>query len=227
MTSDEHETPAQRRQRQIAERLKASSPEPTGYEATEPAAPAPAPESVGEPADEPPVDEPPVDETAAARRERMLSGFDPDVAALFTDADLAKIESEERQRVAADRKKLALADIRQRVRLEEQVATGLVPASVLRDEAEEARLTETVRIRINLPGAGAGHRGQNGFRVNGRLYQQGMTYDVPRAVYDSLLEMHFRAHFNEIRVATMNQQLPGNSALEIAGRVMPRLEVAA
>lgn len=216
--SDEHETPAQRRQRQIAERIAARS----GDLIEEPPAETPA-ESGFDPEPEP---KPIVDPEAAARRERMLAGFDPDVAALFTDEDLAKIEAEEKQRVVNDRKKLALDDLRQRARLENQVELGLAPKERLRDEAELARMEEIVRIRINLPGGGAGHRGQHGFRVNGRLYQQGMVYEVPRSTYDSLVEMHYRAHFNEIRFATMNQTLPGNSAMEIANNVMPRLEVA-
>lgn len=210
--ADDGKTRQQRIADEIAGRQRRET-EPEGFDDL-PAAEPRDPESIRDP-------------ETAERRQRMLAGFDPEIAKLFSDEDLAKIEAEEKRKVAEDRRKLAIDDLRQRARLEAQIESGLVPAARLRDEAEQARLDETVRIRVNLPGGGAGHRDRHGFRINGRIFQQGQVYEVTRAEYDSLNEAHYRIHLNEIRFATMNQDQPGNSAPEIAGRVMPRLEIAA
>lgn len=167
----------------------------------------------------------PTDE-AAARRQRLVGDLDPETAALYTDAELAEIEREENEKALAARKKQGLQDIRATARQLARVENDLIPADTLRSEAEVKRLAEPVKFRIMLPGDGAGHRGRNGFRVDGFLYQVGRTYVRPRAVFESLQSNHWRAWLNEVTFKTLDQHKAGNSAVEILGQTLPRFEVA-
>lgn len=164
-------------------------------------------------------------EAAAERRQRLLGDIDPETAALFSDEELEKIEREERERAAAEQKKQALADVRGVARQRARVEHDLISPSVLRSEADQRRLAEMVTFKITLPGDGAGHNGQNGFRVDGRLYQAGRTYTEPRIVFESLMANHYRTWLNEIEFSTMNQQKPGGSAREVLSRTRPQFEI--
>ncbi len=168
----------------------------------------------------------PVPDEAAARRQRLLGDLDPETAALYTDAELAEIEREENEKALAARKKQGLQDIRATARQLARIENDLIPADTLRSEAEVKRLAEPVTFRVMLPGDGAGHRGRNGFRVDGFLYQVGRTYVRPRAVFESLLSNHWRAWLNEVTFKTLDQHKAGNSAVEILNQTLPRFEIA-
>ncbi len=165
-------------------------------------------------------------EEAAARRQRLLGDLDPETAALYTDAELAEIEREENEKALAARKKQGLQDIRATARQLARVENDLIPADTLRSEAEVKRLSEPVKFRVMLPGDGAGHRGRNGFRVDGYLFQVGREYTRSRAVFESLLSNHWRAWLNEVTFKTLDQHKAGNSAVEILNQTLPRFEVA-
>lgn len=161
-------------------------------------------------------------DAVAARRQRLLGDLPPEVAALVTDSDLDKIEREERATALADQKKQALADARSRIRLEARAEIDLIPASQLRSDEERRRLAEKVTFRVGLPNDGAGHRGRNGFRVDGFLYQQGQQYTVTRAKFETLREIHDRAWRSEIRFKTLDQNEPGFGGLHA---LVPHMEV--
>lgn len=165
------------------------------------------------------------DAEKAERRRRLLGDLDAETAALFTDDDLLRIEAEEREKALALKKRQAIADVRAEARQQAEVDYGLIPADRLRSEEEKRRLSERVRIRVSLPSDGAGHLGQNGFRIDGRLYQDGHEYTVTRAQLESMQDTQFRAYLNEYRFRTLDQQQKGKSAQENLGRVVPRLEV--
>ncbi len=137
----------------------------------------------------------------ARLREQYLQGIDPEVAGLITDDELLEIVAQEDKRAADERKKLALADIRAMAKQRARVGQNLIPASELRSEAEAARLNEMVTFRVNLPRGG----GAKGFRIDGRMYQNGLVYTETRAVFESLREIHARAHIQEIQFLTLNQ----------------------
>ncbi len=143
----------------------------------------------------------------------------------ISDAELAAIEAEEDAKADQEAKKRELAEAREEARQRARVRKGLVPASVLRSEAEQKYLNEPVTFRVNLPGGGAGHNGQNGFRVNGRLFQNGLTYTVPRHEFLSLYRGHYLAWLNEVRFRTLDQHKPGNSAEDVVARTIPPFEV--
>ena len=164
-------------------------------------------------------------EAAAARRHRLLGDLDAETAALFTDEELEKIEVEERAKALAEQKKQAMADVRAVARQRARVEHDLIAPSVLRSEAERRRLAEPVTFRVSLPGDGAGHTGQNGFRVDGRLYQDGQTYTEPRAIFESLLSNHYRARLNEVQFKTLDQHKAGGSAREVLAQTLPSFEV--
>lgn len=164
-------------------------------------------------------------EEAQARRQRLLGGLDAETAALFTDEELENIEREERVRAAAEQKKQALTDIRATARQRARVEHDLIAPSVLRSEAEQRRLSEMVTFRVVLPGDGAGHRGPNGIRVDGRIFQDGQTYTEPRIVFESLLPNLYRAWFNEYQFKTLDQHKPGHTATERLGDMIPQFEV--
>lgn len=166
-----------------------------------------------------------VEDERALRRQRLLGDMDPETAALFTDEELEKIEREEKEKALAEQKRQALADVRAIARTNAQVEHDLIPAATLRSEAEQKRMMEPVTFRVNIPGEGSGHRGQAGFRVNGRLYQNGREYTEPRHVFNSLFEMHYRVHLGEVKFRTLDQHKIGNSAVEVLGRTIPQFEV--
>jgi hypothetical protein len=174
-----------------------------------------------------PKDAEPVVKLDAARRLRLLEGIDPEIADLITDAELDEIEAEERAKAEAERKKQALGTVRAQMRQRARVENDLIAADVLRTDAEKKRLRELVKFRVMLPNDGAGHRGQNGFRVDGRLYQHGHTYTEPRAVFEALQANHYRAWLNEVQFKTLDQHKPGQSAKEVLGHQIPAFEIAA
>lgn len=178
--------------------------------------PAPEPPPVSEP-------EPPDPET---RRARLLEGVDPDIARLISDDELDIIEADERQKAADERKKQALASVRATLKQRARVENDLISADVLRSDAERKRLLEPVTFTVRLPNDGAGHHGRNGIRVDGFLYQQGHTYTRPRGVFETLRDIHFRSHLNEVQFRTLDQHKPGQSAREIIGDLIPRFEAA-
>lgn len=166
-------------------------------------------------------------EERASRRLRLLEGIDPAIADLISDAELDEIERDERTKAEAERKKRALASVRESLRQKARVENDLIAADVLLSDEEKKRRAEPVTFKVRLPSDGAGHRGQNGFRVDGFLYQQDRTYTRPRAVYDSLLSNHYRTWLAEIQFKTLDQHKRGNSAVELAGHLIPAFEVAA
>ena len=202
---------AEGRERARFERLAARSGDLIGDE----------PESVSEP--EP--DAPEVDEPLDERRARLLEGIPSDIATLITDAELDQIEAEERERAEAERKKKALGLVREQLRQKARVENDLIDASVLLSESERKRLAEPVTFKITVPGDGAGHNGQSGFRVDGFMYQNGRTYTRPRAVFESLRANHYLVHLNEVQFRTLDQHKEGNSAREVLARTIPQFEV--
>lgn len=160
-----------------------------------------------------------------ALRTRTLEGIDPEIAALFTDEELAKYEAEENAKAASERKKKALDDIRANLRQKARVAENLIAASVLRSEAEKKRLAELVSFRIDMPGNGAGHNGRNGIRIDGFLYAQGQVYTRPRAVFETLQSIFYKAWLQELTFSQLNQNQRGMSPQEVLARQIPRFEV--
>lgn len=184
--SDEHETPSQRTRRKIAERL-ARQPQAEGFD---------------EPNEQLTVEEPEIAEPVdtSARRRELLQGIPDDIAAAITDDELEQIETKVRAKAAAERKKQALADIEHAMSMRARAAEGLIPAAMLRSEAEEARRQELVTFMVNLPEGGG-----LGLRVDGRMFYHGSTYTEPRHVADSLHEMIYRAHRAEIEFSDLRQ----------------------
>lgn len=162
---------------------------------------------------------------AAPRRDRLLEGIDPAIADLITDAELDEIERREREAAAAARKKKALDAVQAQVRHRMRVEHDLIAADTLRSEAERRRLMEPVRFRVRLPSSGAGDARTAGFMVDGRLFQEGQVYTEPRAVFESLRDIHYRAWKSELMFRTLDQHKPGNSAAELVGQVAPVFEV--
>lgn len=172
-----------------------------------------------------PVEESVVSTVSNPLRTRTLEGIDPEVAALFTDEELAKYEEEENAKAAAERKKKALEDIRANLRQKARVAENLIAASVLRSDAERKRLAELVTFKIDMPGNGAGHNGKNGIRIDGFLYAQGQVYTRPRAVFETLQSIFYKAWLQEVTFTQLNQNQRGMSPQEILARQIPRFEV--
>lgn len=189
--NDDKETPQQKRTRLLSE-LRAEQGQ--SDEAAPPAAEAPEVPSIEEPDAPAPV-------SAAERRRQLLQGIPADIADLISDEELAQIEEEERKKAKAEEKKQALADVRAAMRQRARVEHNLIPASVLRSEEEERRRQELVTFTVNLPDGG----GALGLRVDGRLYQNGMTYTEPRHVVESLSSMHYQAHIHEIAFSDLKQ----------------------
>jgi hypothetical protein len=167
----------------------------------------------------------PLIDSGASIRSRTLEGIDPEIAALFTDEELAATEAEENAKAAAERKKKAFADIRANLRQKAMVKENLIAASVLRSEAEKKRLAELVSFRIDMPGNGAGHNGRNGIRIDGFLYAQGQVYTRPRAVFETLQSIFYKAWLQELTFSQLNQNQRGMSPQEVLARQIPRFEV--
>lgn len=160
-----------------------------------------------------------------SRRERLLQGIAPDIAALISDDELDRIEREEREKAEAERKKKALDDVRAQMRQRARVENDLIAPDVIRSAEEKRRLGEMVTFKVNLPNDGSGHYGRNGFRVDGRLYQQGAVYTEPRAVFESLQANFFQTWKSELMFKTLDQQKPGNDVRATIGNTIPQFEI--
>lgn len=184
----------------------------------------PMPVGYESPLDDPPpeVTEPDMPSEADTRRARLLRGVDPEIAALISDDELAEIEAEEQRKASEAKKASALKLVRAHMAQQAKADAGLIPASVLLSEAERRRQNEPVTFRINMPMHGgrlAGTGATWGMRINGEEFQHGMTYTRPRHIFDSLREMHYRAHLAHVQFSDLNQDKvyrPGDDARGIS-----------
>lgn len=138
----------------------------------------------------------------AELRARYLSGLAPEIAELINDDELKKIIAEEEEKARNEKKKRALQAIRNQAQLEARVDNDLIPADQIRSEAEKRFLSQPVTFRVNMPKDVADSRG---FRIDGFLYENNQVYTRPRHVFQSLLEMHYRVHVNNIEFRTLDQ----------------------
>jgi hypothetical protein len=170
------------------------------------------------------IDEvPSLEDIRRLRRERLTGDLPADLAVLITDGELEKIETEEIEKAIAAKKRQALADVRALASAEAKIEHGLIPADVLRDEAEKARLAEKVRVKINLPRGG----GALGLRTDGRLFRHGQAYTVTRAEFESMHPTVHKMWLHEIRFRTLDQNEPGRSAIDQITASPPQFEVLA
>jgi hypothetical protein len=166
---------------------------------------------------------PSLDDIRAERRRRLTGDLPADLAVLITDGELEKIETEEIEKAIAAKKRQALADVRALASAEAKIEHGLIPADVLRDEAEKARLAEKIRVKINLPRGG----GALGLRTDGRLFRHGQAYTVTRAEFESMHPTVHKMWLHEIRFRTLDQNEPGRSAIDQITASPPQFEVLA
>jgi hypothetical protein len=166
---------------------------------------------------------PSLEEIRSERRSRLTGDLPADLAVLITDEELEKIEREETDRAIAAKKKQALADVRALASAEARIEHGLIPADVLRTEAEKSRLAEKIKVRINLPRGG----GALGLRIDGRLFRNGLTYTVSRAEYESMHYTVYKTWLDEIRFRTLDQNERGRSAIDQMTASPPQFEVLA
>jgi hypothetical protein len=166
---------------------------------------------------------PSLEDIRRQRRERLTGDLPADLAVLITDAELEKIENEEIEKAIASKKRQALADVRALASAEARIEHGLIPADVLRDETEKARLAERVRVKVNLPRGG----GALGLRIDGRLFRHGQTYTVTRAEYESMHFTVYKTWLDEIRFRTLDQNERGRSAIDQISASPPQFEVLA
>ncbi len=164
---------------------------------------------------------------AAERRARMLRGIEPEVAATFTDADLEKIELDEKRVAQEEKRAKALEVIRKRERMNQRTQNDLIPPDVLRSQKEQEFLNEPVTFRVVLPDSGAGRRDQAGFRVDGFLYEMNQVYTRPRHIFLSLQANHYGAWLAETTFRTLDQHKPGQAARFILANQIPPFEVRA
>ena len=155
------------------------------------------------------------------RRSRLTGDLPPDLAALITDDELEKIEREEIAKAIASKTKQALAEVRALASAEARIEHGLVPADVLRSEAEKSRLAEKIMVRTNLPRGG----GAPGIRVDGRLFRHGQVYHVTIAEFESMHPTVYRMWFDEIRFRTLDQNERGRSAIDQISANPPQFAV--
>jgi hypothetical protein len=168
-------------------------------------------------------DGPSLEDIRRQRRERLTGDLPADLAVLITDAELEKIENEEIEKAIASKKRQALADVRALASAEAKIEHGLIPADVLRDETEKARLAERVRVKVNLPRGG----GALGLRIDGRLFRHGQAYTVTRAEYESMHFTVYKTWLDEIRFRTLDQNERGRSAIDQISASPPQFEVLA
>ena len=155
------------------------------------------------------------------RRSRLTGDLPPDLAALITDDELEKIEREEIAKAIASKTKQALAEVRALASAEARIEHGLIPADVLRSEAEKSRLAAKKKIRPNLPRGG----GALGLRIDGRLFRHGQIYEVTTAEFESLHYTIYKMWLDEIRFRTLDQNERGRSAIDQITANPPQLEV--
>lgn len=166
-------------------------------------------------------------EAEKLERRRRLLGDNPEAWELVSDEELEEIERAAEADAREKQRKQVLADAKAAARHRAAVEYDLISADTLRSDAERARLAEPRTFTISLPGDGSGDpaRGGKGIRIDGFLYEDGRTYTRPCAVFESLREIFYRTHLNEVTFRTLDQHKPGNSAVEVLSRTMPSFEV--
>jgi hypothetical protein len=164
---------------------------------------------------------PSLEEIRDDRRARLTGDLPADLAALITDEELEKIEREETDKAIASKKKQALSEIRALASAEARIEHGLIPADVLRSEAEKARLAQKRKIKVNLPRGG----GALGLRIDGRLFRHGQTYEVTTAEFESMHYTVYKTWLDEIRFRTLDQNERGRSAIDQITANPPQFEV--
>ena len=199
----ENETPAQRRQRRIAELQARGNDEhlTTPPEVVEPEDDLDEDEDIDE------VPRGPVIEDGWPERKLFLLSLitDPELRDEITDAELRAMDARISKKARDERRKAALESLEDELLHRARVDENLLNANTLRTMEEKARLAEMVRVRFTLPGDGAGHRGPNGFRVDGRIWENGQWNIMTVAEMESLRETHYLAHVAEIQFATLDQ----------------------
>lgn len=96
---------------------------------------------------------------------------------------MAEAKKEQLQRKRDAMKAAALAEAREQM--------GLVVT--LPEDAERARLAEMVVHTVNLPEGG----GPDGVRLDQMCYRHGLTYTVPRAVFETIIDIENKAWMAE------------------------------
>lgn len=151
----------------------------------------------------PPVYEP--EDNWPERRRVLLQGMDPATAALITDDKLREIETKVAKKAHDERLKAALEKLEDDMLHRARVEENLLSASTLRTMEEREYLATKIRVRFALPDEGSGHQGRNGFRVDGRIYENNMWHEMTVAEMLSLRETHYNCHINEVRFSTLDQ----------------------
>lgn len=168
-------------------------------------------------------------QAAAERRRRLLGDLPPDVAALFTDAELDEIEADEKKKAEQSRKAQALKDIRAVAKMHAEVGSGLLSASVLKSDELTKYMNEDVKFTVVVPNSAAGRHkltSSVGIRINGFIYEHGKEYVRPRHVYNSLVEVMWRSAVGEAEFRTLNQDQEGFRAKEVAAQMLPMKAIA-
>jgi hypothetical protein len=169
----------------------------------------PAPDELDE-IEEPEIEEPPrgpvMDDPWPERRRFLLSLIrDPELRDEITDEELRAMDARITKKAHDERRKAAMAAFEDEMLHRARVDEGLKDPKTLRTMDENARLASKVRVRFVLPGDGSGHQGPNGFRIDGRIIENGQWVEMTMAEYESRREEHYAAHLAEVQFSTLDQ----------------------
>ena len=146
--------------------------------------------SIAEREDEPEVPVAVLPETPFERFMRLL---DPETRELLDEDDLRAIFDEQQAKAHAEKKaaakKAAAASALQHARIE----AGIIAPASAADLEWERRMDEPVTFTVDLPDIG-----DIGLRIDQKIYLHGVTYTVPRRMWDSMRSTMYQAQQAEL-----------------------------
>jgi hypothetical protein len=123
---------------------------------------------------------------------RMRADLDPEVSAMFTDAELEQMYAESLAKAQAEKKAAAIKRLKDIAMDEARVEVGLVSGSAEEAKRERKRLAEPTSVTVDLPPGGG-----EAIYVDGKPHHHGFTYTVSLAQAIDMTSMMFRSWQHE------------------------------
>lgn len=164
-----------------------------------------APDILGWREDEAEAAEAPVEEPDLTPFQRFVVSLDSETRELLSDDDLIGIWEEQQAKARAEKKAAVKKAATERALIAARIEEGVIAPKTAAEIAWKRRMEEPVEFTVRMPiGGGIADAGFQvgpvdiGLRWDGQIYEDGKTYVMPRARYESMRSALFIAHQNEL-----------------------------
>lgn len=114
-----------------------------------------------------------------------LRGVDAATLDLFNEQELRDIYETNLAKAKEEKKKAALKKLDHKALTRARIEEGIYSPRTAEDIERDSRLAEMVRVTINMPRFDA-HNMPEPIIIDGKVYEHGLTYPVPRATYNDI-----------------------------------------